>query len=270
MADFKNLTSSAAYLIWRAHETHVDPQLGKTKLIKMLYMASWFSYVHGPTSLFVGPWYRIDRGPALITGDWDLLAATVKADYGIEATKVETWHGHPQFRFTAPSLRPESDTDPVFKPFLDEVFQEIIPLTADEAASVTYRTEPMLWLVAEERANWGGTMQYRRFSLDDPTRLRFVEIAASYAEGLIDIPEFARLMGPLWTTHQVAVYLDTFGLHRPLTKVRLTPPARNTILRNLANALRGGKRPAHPTVEERAMASARIEGEYFGPDSIIE
>ncbi len=266
----QRLTNASAYLVWKAHKLGKDAQLGKTKLYKMLFMASWRAVRELSYRLYTDPWYRIDKGPALITSDWEALTGALESQYGIQAKQVTMWHGYAQVCFSAPLSSPLKAIAKKSIPFLDKAFEEIIDLSAEDAAAVTYSTDAMLWLIAEERVKWGGSVQYRSFSLEDDDRDKFTALAQEYAKGAIDIPEIARRMGADWSLHQVVIYLDTFGLYRPLKKVALSDRQRNSILRRLASILRQHGELHRATVEERTMASSRIEEEYFAPNSILD
>ena len=77
-------------------------------------------------------------------------------------------------------------------------------------------------------------------------------------------------MGQEWTNHRVSVYLDTFNIHRPPETARLSERERERILNSLVQVIRGEREIIQDSVEERVMASGRIEEEYFAPDSIID
>lgn len=270
MQSLRLLTDASAYLVSRAYERHVESQLGKTKLYKMLFMASWWACAASSTRLFVGPWYRIDMGPALTPGDWEGLTESLAKHFGIESQRVAMWHGYQQICFSAPQSAPPRSLGKRQVALLRRAFDNIINLTAPEAAALTHTTSPMLWLIAEERVKWGGAVQYRSFSLNDEEMQQFVHLSDRYRRGAIDIPEIASAMGPAWTPHQVAIYLDTFGVHRQIEDLTLPDSDRERILNHIAKAVRdsGPSLPLSP--EERAMASSRLEGEYFAPSSILD
>jgi hypothetical protein len=270
MDHLRLLTDASAFLVARAYQGRAESQLGKTKLYKMLYMASWWALAKSPPPLFVGPWYRIDMGPALMPNDWEALTASLANRFGIEARRVVMWHGYQQVCFSAPRSASLKSLGKRRTALLETAFDSMINLSAPEAAAMTYTTSPMLWLVAEERLKWGGAVQYRSFSLDDPERQKFMDLADCYHRGAIDIPEIARGMGRGWTPHQVALYLDTFHLHRPAEALRLPDRDRDRILQRLVNAAADPNRVPRASPEERAMASSRLEGEYFAPDSILD
>lgn len=269
MAQFENLVDSSAYLIYRAHDSDLDAQLGKTKLFKMLYLASWWAYRAGEARLYDGPWYRIDLGPALMSGDWDLLKSILSDRYEINSERVARWPGYLQVLFSKPTVEPESTAGFEYRKFLDEAFEKIIELTANEAAEMTYDTDPMNWMVAEERASWGDSTQYREFKLDDEEREKFLELARKYAAGRIEIPDLVQRMGRGWTLNRVVVYLDTFGLFRSSDLSGLSESGRSEILEALLRRM-GDEKMVSQSVDERAVASSRIEEEYVSPDSVIE
>ncbi|HLC33791.1 MAG TPA: hypothetical protein VJJ70_02175 [Anaerolineales bacterium] len=270
MNGLKLLTDASAFLVSRAYSRNVASQLGKTKLYKMLYMASWWARSESSTRLFLGPWYRIDMGPALTPGDWEALTDSLANRFGIEARRVAMWHGYQQVCFSALRNDPPKTLGKRQRSFLERAFNAIINLTAPEAAALTYTTSPMLWLVAEERFKWGEAVQYRPFSLEDAERQRFMQLVDRYRQGEIDIPQIAHEMGPAWSPHQVALYLDTFSAHRSADGLRLDDSDREKILLRIANAVVDRKVIPHPSPEERALASSRLEGEYFAPSSILD
>ena len=264
------LLDAAAYVIWRAHEAGAQEQLGKTKLFKTLFLASWWAVQGHGSDIYNGPWYRIDRGPGLLTGQWELLETILNSRYGIETSTLKMWHGHPQVCFSRPTRAPQTLTRSPLKQPLDAAFTDVISLTADEAAAMTYDTEPMIWLIAEERAKWGGTTQYRQFNLRDTNRDKFLALASQYTKGIIEPDDIARQMGHQWKTHDVVVYLDAFGIHRSLEEASLSTKAKKEILAKLASEIRTGSVRSGPSSTEKALASARLEEEYVSPSSLPE
>jgi hypothetical protein len=270
MTEMRLLADASAYLVSLAHRNRVESQLGKTKLYKMLFMASWWALADASTRLYIGPWYRIDMGPALMQDQWDALTRALDERFGIEARQVSMWHGYQQVCFGAPRAAPPRSLGSRQTAYLTQAFDHLIKLSAPETAAVTYKTSPMLWLVAEERVKWGGAVQYRRFSLDDVELRRFERLADRYRRGAIDIPEVRAAMGGDWTCHQVALYLDTFGIHRGGDALRLASSERQILAQRVVASLARSTRAGHPSPEERAMASSRIEGEYFVPSTILD
>ena len=269
MDDLEILADAAAFLIADAHNRGCDDSLGKTKLYKMLFLASWRTYQDSGKPLFNGPGYRIERGPALYTTLWQALKRVMKEKYGISAERVVMWHGYPQESFSKPDDEPRQINE-LHISHLEKAFDEIIGLTADEAAKMTYETKPMQWLVAQERAEFGGTTQFRVFKLTDTDRDRFIFLAEKYVNGKLEIQDIASEMGADWSLHKVAIFLDTLGYFREPEDARLQSAERERILNGLVEVVRGKKRLRESSIEERVMASSRIEEDYFAPESIID
>jgi hypothetical protein len=259
---------ATAYLIRRSHDAHVAGQLGKIKLFKMLYLASWWAVQAHDKTIFDGPWYRIDMGPALRRDDWEVLEGSLRQRYGVLTEDTMMRHGHSQTCFSRPTKGPSTPSDGDLRDPLDAAYSEIIHLPASAAARLTYTTEPMLWLLAEERANWGASVQYREFNLRNPVRDKFLSLGRKYMEGILEIPDIVRGMGEGWSIHDVVVYLDTFGFSRSINKAALTPRQRDRILDKITSALRTGRQSVRVPAEQKAIASSRIEQEYAPPDSL--
>lgn len=266
--DFNRIADASAYLIGRAHAEGLDQLLGKTKLFKMLFMSSWWSLESGLDPIVDGPWYRIQRGPALRANDWDFLGYCLESKHDVVVQERVMPHGHPQFCFSVPRRDAQALDKLPYREHLDRAFEAMIHLTTDGAAAVTYETEAMKWLVAEERTMSGGEVQFREFSLRDSERDRFVGLARKYESGDLDLPEIAREMGQDWDNHRVAIYLDTFGLARPVDRQVLDDAQRASLLEKIAGSTTSDQ--ADASVEARVLASERIEAIFIGPDQLID
>lgn len=270
MNDIKILTDSSAFLISRAYKHGVHSQLGKTKLYKMLFMASWQAFSESLPNIYIGQWYRIDKGPALAPINWETLTVSLDRRFGIEAQSVVMWHGHPQVCFSKPKSSLPKSLGKYRIECLSSAFDSMINLTAPEAAAMTYKTPPMLWLLAEERFKWGGSVQYRYFSFDDAEREKFMSFTELYRQGSIDIPDIVNAMGADWNNHRVSIYLDTFNIHRSIDNIRITASDRKKLLLRIVKSFKSQKPIHHASPEEMAVASSRLEGEYFSPNSLLD
>jgi hypothetical protein len=154
---------------------------------------------------------------------------------------------------------------------LDTAFDDVIDITAPEAANLSYNTEPMLWIVGHE-TTLGNNVQFTEFRIDDPERIIFKQLAKDYMQGKIDIPKIVKKMGHDWTENRVIFFLELLEANRPFSKTVMNSNNRNAILTKLLelsqediNEFSGSK-----YVEAEVMASQRIEGINVSPDAFVE
>ncbi len=243
-------------------------QLGKIKLFKILYLADWEKFRRTDETMFDIAWYRIQMGPALRPDVWQGVVSSIAEKYGI-TSRWEQPGRYQQFVFSI-SGPLKIRVSRVDAKYLKQAVKAVIDATAGAAAQLTYQTEPMQWMVAQELAAGAG-VQFRDFRIKDEERIRFTKLAKRYQRGFINVGEIARQMGKHWTAHNVVLFLDQMGASRPLSKLPLPSGKRGKVLKSLRQfAAQGDVQNSSKWVEDCVVASQRIEGIYVPLDAFVE
>lgn len=263
-----SLATATAFVVDFARSQGKLGQLGKMKTFKILYLADWGKFSKTGETMFDIRWYRIQKGPALPQVVWQDVLVAIASKYGIDSGWQQPGP-YPQFMYSVSGpLRIRMPRDDAR--YLTDAAAIVIDTTADAAGRLTYQTEPMQWLVAEELA-MGVGVQFREFRINDIERIKFARLARAYKRGSLGIVEIAREMGKSWTPSNVALFLDEMGANRALPKMGLSGSKRRQVLDALRDFVaRGSKQDSSRWVEESVVASQRIEGIHVPLDAFVE
>lgn len=262
------IAEATAYIISKANKEGKITKLGKTKIFKTLYLADWRYFAQNGEILFDIEWYRIQKGPALKQYQWDELCQILFTKYNVTSRWETLYHNQVVFHLeTEISFNLSQET----QIHLDSAFDDVIDITAPEAANLTYDTEPMKWIVGHEAA-LGNNVQFTEFVFNDPDRIKFKKLAEDYMQGKVDIPKIANNMGRYWTENKVVLFLELLETNRPLSKTGISDKNKKEILSKLLK-LAQTENPEFADskyVEAEVIASQRIEGIHVSPDAFVE
>ena len=263
-----SLATATAFVVDCVRKEGKLLHLGKIKLFKILYLADWQKFRGTNKTMFDISWYRIQMGPALKPALWQEVVDSISANYGI-MSRWEQPGEYTQLMFDV-SGPLKVKVPRVDAKYLKEAIKAVIDATAEAAAKLTYQTEPMQWMVAQELAAGAG-VQFKDFRIKDEERIKFTKLAKRYQKGLINVGELAHEMGKDWTTSNVVLFLDQMGASRPLSKMSVSRNKRMKVLKDLkALAARGDAQGSSKWVEDCVVASQRIEGIYVPLDAFVE
>ncbi len=243
-------------------------KLGKIKLFKILYLADWERFKRTNQTMFDVVWYRIQMGPALRPPIWENLTATIADRYNING-KWEQPGSYTQFVFSS-DKKFKVAVSSIDGKYLRKAVRQVIDSTAEAAAKLTYETEPMRWIVAQEIADGAG-VQFRDFRINDKERIKFSKLAKLYKNGRINVGEITKSMGKSWTAQNAVLFLDQMIASRPLSKLSLSKEKRKKVLNTLLKVTTAGEtQSSSKWVESSVVSSQRIEGIYVPLDAFVE
>lgn len=107
-------------------------------------------------------------------------------------------------------------------------------------------------------------MVTRPFMLKNVLMDRFLVLAHEYCDGAIEVSDIAREMGGKWDVYAATVFLDTFGVGRPIDKLTMSREQKTAVLGKLMHARHTKGATQSESIRQRVLASERIESVFIG------